>query len=483
MKVLVTDYTFDASAKTIVFNSFGSINIENVLLVVNVVDNEIIYNFGDPARGGTTSGRTLSLVYDTAGMDDADELLIYYDNGSSSQLIQAADSASVDPFGRWRVSAPKTIFDSKLVYDERPLFWDDAQISGSGTGSSHSVSNAAFTLTVGNTTAGTRVRQTKQWFNYQPGKGQLILCTGVLGAGATGITRRIGYFSTNNGLFFELAGTTLKVVRRTYVTGSAVDWPTSQNDWNIDKMDGTGVSGISIDTSKTQIFLIDFEWLGVGRVRFGFVVDGKIYYCHELLNANSLTTVYMSTPNLPIRYEISNDGTGGAASLVQICSSVASEGGADDIGVIRTDSNGNTPVAANAAGTLYACIGMKLKSGYLGTTIKNLTASMLVSTVNDMFEWQLLLNPTVAGVFTYSDVTNSAVQTAKGATANTVTGGTLINAGYAFAHTGVVPVLQNTLDIGAKIDGTLDAVILAVRPVASSTNLDVYTSLAWRELL
>lgn len=96
-----------------------------------------------------------------------------------------------DAFDRLRTAHPKTLFDSKQLADALPLQWDDQGVSGSGTGSSHSVNQAASTLSVSNLTAGRRVRQTKRWFNYQPGKSQLILMTGVLGAGASGITRRV----------------------------------------------------------------------------------------------------------------------------------------------------------------------------------------------------------------------------------------------------------------------------------------------------
>lgn len=163
-------------------------------------------------------------------------------------------------------------------------------------------------MSVGATTAGVRARQTRMRFNYQPGKGQEVILTGVFGAGQAGITKRIGYFDTNNGLFFQLSGTTLSVVRRTSTSGSPVDNVVTQANWNIDKLDGTGASGVTLDLTKTQIMIIEFEWLGVGRVRYGFDIDGKIIFVHQLFNANNLTEVYISTPNLPVKYEIANDG-------------------------------------------------------------------------------------------------------------------------------------------------------------------------------
>lgn len=399
--------------------------------------------------------------------------------------VQATDSASIDAFGRWRSSDPETIFDSKLLFDAAPLFWDDQATSGSGTSSSHSTNTASSTLGTTASTAGTRVRQTFRRFNYQPGKSQLIFMTGNFNGGASGMTKRIGLFDTNNGLYFQLAGTTLSVVRRTYTSGSPVNTVVPQREWNIDKMDGTGRSGVNLDMTKAQIMVIDFEWLGVGRVRMGWVIDGQVLYCHQFLNTNNLTTVYMSTPNLPLRYECANDGTATASlTLTHICSSVISEGGQQERGVVLTTSTGNTQVNADVAGTIYACLGLRLKTTHLAAAVEPLTMSMMGSTANDPFQWMLYLNPTVAGAFTYSDVTNSACQRAQGDTANTVSGGTLLNSGFYWSQGSIgSQILTNAIQLGSNIAGTRDELVLAVMPIAGAASLDIYASLTWRELL
>ena len=230
-----------------------------------------------------------------------------------------SDSPAVDAFGRWRISDPHTIFDSKLLGNSGPYTWDDVEVSGSGTSSTYNANQSSVTLAVESQTAGVRVRQTRQHINYQPGKSQLIMISGVLGAGLPGITRRIGYFDDKNGLFFELAGTTLRVVRRSYTAGYTVDIPVSQEVWNVDKLDGTGPSGIDIDVSKIQVFFIDFEALLSGSVRFGLVIDGQMIIVHRLSHANVLTRPYIQSPNQPVRYELINDGTGDAADLVCVC--------------------------------------------------------------------------------------------------------------------------------------------------------------------
>lgn len=403
----------------------------------------------------------------------------YRTRGAPRRTIQAGDSASIDAFARLRVSNPETLFDSKQIHDSQPLFWDDQQVSGGGTTSTHNANQASTTIAVGATTAGKRVRQTKQRMNYQPGKSALIFLTGVIGAGASGITAQIGYFDDNNGLIFQNKDGVMQVVVRTKTSGSVVNNTVNQASWNLDTMNGTGPSGITLDFTKTQIFLIDFEWLGVGRVRFGFVVDGIPIYCHEVLNANALTVVYMSTPNLPVRYAIENDGTAGAASLTHICTTVISEGGTDFTGILRYGSVGATHVTASLAGTVYAVYGIRLKSTHLDAVVKEVSMSMIAET-NDDFEWTLRLNPTVAGTFTFADQTNSCVQTATGATANTVTGGTILNGGFAQANTAVDRLLPSTYWMGSLIDGTADRMVLCVMPL--SPNADIHGSLTWREL-
>lgn len=400
--------------------------------------------------------------------------------------ITGSDTMSGDAFGRFRVSQPFTIFDSKLLHDDAPLLWDESLETGSGISSAHSVDTASVTLTSTLDTAGKFTRQTFMRFNYQPGKSQQIFMTFVLdnSGGGTGVHRRVGYFDDENGIFLYDNEGTVSVVRRSFATGSAVDTEVAQSSWNIDPMDGTGPSGITVDWSKSQILVIDFEWLGVGRVRMGLNIDGIMYPIHEFLNANTLDVVYMSTPNLPLRYQIETEATSAASSLECICSTVISEGGFSPLGGLHYDSTAGTHVDANVDGTIYAVVGIRLQAAKLDQTILMESVSLLETAGNNNVEWLLLMNPTVAGTFTYSNVTNTSVQTAKGATANTVTGGTAIAGGhFTSANRGGASGsdIGNAIRLGAAIDGTVDEIVLCVRPTGSS-NIDVEGGIAWREM-
>lgn len=398
--------------------------------------------------------------------------------------ITIQDSAHNDAFGRLRVSNPFTIFDSKQIFDNTPLRWSDGAITGTDTTSVYTKAQASTVIGVTNAKLGTRVRQTFQRFNYQPAKSQLIFMTFADFVSTSGITKRVGYFDASNGLFLQSKNGAVSFVNRSGVTGTVVDNVIARNAWNLDYMDGNGKSGIRLDFSKAQILVIDFEWLGVGRVRFGFVVDGKIYYAHQILNTNNIANVYMSSPNLPLRYEIANDGTGATSTLKCICSSIISEGGAEPKGLLFSHDNGVTKVDANVVGTTYALLGIRLKSAYLGAIIELLNFSTMTTTAT-AFKWRLMWNATVAGTFTYSDLTNSACQVATGVTANEVTGGIQLDSGYvpasATTRGSIESTINNALHLGADINGVMDTVVLAVTPF--DANADILGSLAWREVI
>lgn len=404
--------------------------------------------------------------------------------------VGPADGPNLDAFARQRISEPLTIFDSKQIFDKQPLFWDESLESGADIASAHSTDTASTVITSTINTAGTFTRQTFMRFSYQPGKSQEILMTGIIqrDAGGTGVQRRIGIFDDNDGLFFEDNAGTMQVVRRTSVTGSPVDVPVAQTDWNLDKMDGSGLSRRTLDWSKTQIFVLDFEWLGVGRVRFGVFIDGHIDYVHEFLVANTLDKVHMSTPNLPLRIQMITTGSSPASTLEAICASVISEGGREDLGVLQYITTGGAEVALTTENNIYAIVAIRLKSTHFGAQIDLITASLLEFAGSKNAEWLLIFNGSIAGSPTWLNKSNSALQFFLGVTANVVTGGDIIG-GEMFVSAGGAPTkagalaaqLKNARRLGAKIDGTADTIVLAVRPLAGSSSLTVEGSLTVRE--
>jgi len=225
---------------------------------------------------------------------------------------------AADAFGRLRSSMPYTIFDSQNRYGADPQFDGDV---GTGCSITHSAAESTTNLNVGTTSGEKAIRQTLRRFPYQPGKSLLIMATFVMSPNAG--PQRVGYFDDNNGVFFQR---TAAINYFVLLPGTGAPTRTvAQADWNGDKLDGTGVSGLTLDPTKSQILFMDFEWLGVGSVRCGFVIDGTFHICHTFNNANVISAVYMTTAILPIRYEITSSGQ--VATMKQVCSTVISEGG------------------------------------------------------------------------------------------------------------------------------------------------------------
>jgi hypothetical protein len=420
------------------------------------------------------------------------------DTSQGGIAIKFGDSGSIDAFARQRISEPFTLFDSKQIFDDPdiannaenyPLFWDNQETRGGGTATSFNVNRASTILSVSATTAGTRVRQTKQRFNYQPGKSLLVILTGLAGNTSSGNTKRYGYFDDDNGVFYQDDGGSWAVVIRSFVSGVAIDTVVNQEDWNLDTMDGNGASGVTLDPAKVQILFFDLEWLGVGRARFGFFIDGLPIYCHEALHSNRIGSVYMSNPNLPIRLEISNDGSGGADTVEGICTTVVSEGGVQPNGVLRFGDIGDTTaedISAPTAGTIYAICGIRLKAAYLAADVREVFVSIIENSgANNPFVWRLHLNPTITAALTYSNITNSAIQFGIGDTAtpanNVISAsGTIIAGGYqARTDANANVSLQSALRLGSLIDGTADQLVLSGAPI--TTNNLFFGGMQWRE--
>lgn len=399
------------------------------------------------------------------------------------------DTGYLDAFGKMRVTNPFTLLDLQFpgttgVTGTYEINNNTLMMCTGTTGTYENIAVDGY-ITLTGTGAGYQINQSRKYCNYQPGKSLLFMASGVIyESGPTGVndyTARIGYFDSKNGLFFQYSSSgsgTMSV----NVRNQNVDTSITQANWNIDKMDGTGLSGIELDFTKAQILIIDFEWLGVGCVRVGFVVDGLIFYCHQFNHANVVSGVYMSTPNLPLRYQIENTGSGAASSIECICSAVISEGGKEEIATNLYLSTGTSPVSV-AKDQLNALLGFRLKPSYKGCTIDILDTGIYVSSI-DAYEWRLIFNPTVAGTFTYVDVNNEPLQKAIGdGTTNIASGGTIIAGGYGTAKQSAdTNALKALLKLGCSINGTMDTIVLCVYPLGNNA-LAAYGSVNYRAFL
>lgn len=389
-----------------------------------------------------------------------------------------------DSFGRLRTSAPMTLFDSSHRFKDNGL-WNT---STTGTASATFNTNQGLVdLTVNNLINAEVVRETTKIFSYQPGKSLLVLNTFVMEPAKSGLRQRVGYYGDNNGMYFEVDGVTLNLVKRTSVSGSLSEVRIAQSSWNGDKLDGTGPSGFTLDASKAQIFWMDIEWLGVGSVRLGFIINGQYIVCHTFHHANVITSTYITTASLPLRYEIKNTAaTSGSSTLKQICSTVISEGGYELRGLqqavtIPVNAPRNCPVA----NTYYPVISLKLKSGFLDAMVILTALSILGTGNNAIFNWQVVASGTTTGGDWVDAGVNSAVQ--YNISGTSFSGGRVLASGYLTSNAQgqvVIDVLKEALFKFQLERNTFTSTSFELTLVVASKVADdkVYASMDWEEV-
>lgn len=427
----------------------------------------------------------------------------YLDYGftSNSNSTATASSTSYDGFGRMRVSEPFTLFDSQHRYVENKK-WNNV-VTGTGA-VTHIPSESAINITAP-AAAGTVIRQSNVVFPYQPGKSLLLMNSFAFSerttTGAKNVTQRIGYFSADNGIYLEQTngtansvnprlGNGLRLVLRsdstTTTIGDSVEISVEQANWNSDKFDGTGMSGRILDITKANIFWMDIEWLGVGDVRCGFVVDGHMVVAHTFHNDNVNASAYMTTAVLPIRYELTNTGTT-SPYVKQICNTVMSEGGFNPISAtynqLSNTDIGGTLKEVTTAGVYYNCVSLRLAAGKTDAVIIPTDANILGES-NKSYQWVLIKNATFSTAPTWTIHTDCVTTEYNTNSLLTVTGGTIVKTGYFTSSSGAVAATNLgdiSLQVGRTIAGVSDTYTLAV---TSTSNIAKFTGcLTWYQII
>jgi hypothetical protein len=425
-----------------------------------------------------TNDLTMAMDYDSAGQP-----VLRVNNVGGVTYNDAGNiSASSDAFGRLRISQPFTLFDSSLRYIDNNSKWDTAT---SGTGATNYLINES-SLAMSVSAAGDEViRETKNVFAYQPGKGLLVLSTVVMDQAQIGLRQRLGYFGTQNGVYFEQDGEELYLVIRKYISGSVDDVSERipQSEWNVDRLNGQGgqynISLATLDITKAQIWWCDIEWLGVGSIRTGFVINGQFVVCHIFHHANILDSVYMTTAILPCRYEITS--TGASGTMKQICTSVMSEAGYENRSISHTAFTSLT--GKNLSQTEFRpLICIRLKSTRLDSVVIP-TKYDLLGLQQAAFKYAIIINPTLTGAVWTSVDDDSAVEYDVSATA--LSGGHITDSGIFVGSTkgGSASISNSVVDfsqqLGRFLDGTSDVFCLAA--IATTNNDDAAGSLTWQE--
>jgi hypothetical protein len=423
-----------------------------------------------------------TIQYDSTYLDNLVNVLRLYFNQIDNLLEQIVTTTgspvpisiggtNVDAFGRLRTSAPYTIFDSQNRYAIDNQFDTSTATGGSTT---YLPNESSVRMDVTTSSGSEVVRQTYRCMPYQPGKGLLCLATFVMNSPKTGLRQRVGYFGTQNGVFIQQADSAVSFVLRSYISGSVSDARTvNQADWNGDKLDGTGDSGYTLDLTKAQILWMDFEWLGVGSVRCGFIIDGNYIVCHTFENANDITSVYMTTAILPVRYEITNTAaTASASSMKQICSSVVSEGGYEQTSIEHVARRTTTRTSIST--TFLPLVSIRLASTALNAVVLPAKFNVMPTSSGDDFEVILAKNSTGLTGASWAAVASDAnVEMDTSATAMTV--GTIVDLQYVKASNQSSGSINQTagynwdLQLGSSLTGTSDIYTLGIRVLSGSS--------------
>lgn len=418
--------------------------------------------------------------------------------GNSSIATTLADGGQLGAFSRLRTANASNINEYKNVYG-LTADWEFSTSTGGSGSLSYNVNASTTGLSVGTSGSDYVVYQTREYHSYTPGCGQLIMATGVLAPSKPNLTQRIGYFDDRDGIFFERSTNAGNVTVETWnIRNSNGGSPTIaqsavRGSWNIDNFDGTGPSGIAINWNTAQIWFIDFQWLGVGRVRCGFDLDGVLYYAHEFLNANSVTSTYMGLPSLPVRYEIRNTGTtSGTSTMTMICAAVQTEGGTQtNVWRYATTTDGTGIVC----GTAERCvIALRLKNSLNGVPNRaqaQLADFNMFATQQTSYRILLCSNSTVlSGSPTWTSVdptsyteytTNVAVQNLNG---NSI----CINAGFVSTAQGsasgsLAGLLQGSKNAIHQNYGSTDSqIIIITGQRIGNQDTTVYAALNWLEI-
>jgi hypothetical protein len=425
-------------------------------------------NYGSGVVVTTASGQPIEVTTEPSGV----------------LSVQGGGTGS-DAFGRLRTAAPLTLFDSSHRYKDNGLW-----VTSSGTGGATSFdSNAGLVTLNTTTTSGSQIiRETTKVFSYQPGKSLLIMSTFVMNAAKAGLRQRVGYFGANNGIYLEQDGTSSpSFVERSYVTGSVTETRVAQGDWNIDPLNGTGPSGLTLDLTKAQILWMDVEWLGLGTVRIGFVINGKLIHCHSFHHSNLIASTYITTASLPLRYEITNTATTASSStLKQVCSTVVSEGGYELRGQQQSIGTAITsPYSLTTAGTFYPVISIQLKSTTLDAIVILTALSIMAAGGTANYCWRVLAKATTSGGGWVSAGTDSAVE--YNLTGTSSSGGRVMAQGYFSASnqgTSTIDVLKEALfKFQLERDGLAGTPYEISLLISASANTStVHAALDWEEI-
>ena len=424
--------------------------------------------------------------------------LVNVDHRGQLSVRAGEHPLDIDAFGRLRVSEPVILAEYTFHYDDTNRI--ETTLTGSAT-ATHDPDIAGIVMATGTGSGDKVARRTNRYHLYEAGISKLVEMTVIIGdTGKTNVRRRWGYFDDDDGLFFELDGTTLNVVQRSSTSGTAVDTPVAQSSWNRDRLDGTkdkfNPSGFSLDVSLNNIYWIDFQWLGAGSVRFGLILDGERIVCHEFKNANGLLVPYMKTATLPVSWEQDNTGVPGSGSEMRtICTAVINEGAFDPAHNHHSYSRPSLVTASATGGSSIPILSVRAACTFnaienrawaIPESVHVLTTAASAPTVLAI---EIVENAALDGATFATGVTNSMLEidiAATNSSAGNVMYSTLLNpvGGFATKELDLTPLFRLAGELihrRATIGASTDIYTVQIRRITGSA--DATAAINWIEIL
>jgi hypothetical protein len=410
-------------------------------------------------------------------------------NNIANDIVEdALGDFQFDFAGQLEVVEPTILFDVSHEYDKQPLLIEETT-AGAGNVATFDSNERLVKMTLGGSNTGSVTRQSRQYIRYQPGRTASALFTGVMGTATDNVTQRIGMFDDDNGMFFEQTSTEKRVVIRNSSSGATIDDPVGQSSWNVDKLDGTGTSGVTIDWTKNQVFIIDYLWLGTAAVAFGFILDAAPVWCHIEPQSNLNTTSFTQTGVLPVRYQIVNDTTAAAAEMKMICAAVKSKGGVENERALPFSAATGT-AGRSIGGTLDPVIGIRHKDTFNSIVNRGITIpyGVNITTEDQGIRWAVLYDPTsVTGASWVSADADSHMEYDISATA--ISDGIEIISGFLLVGNGnndignLSNVINSRLPLGLDAAGASGSgIALYVVAESFTGTATVRASMEWGEL-
>jgi hypothetical protein len=392
-------------------------------------------------------------------------------NFQGKPVLRTTDSSGdYTSKNRIKISPYETQFFNTFQFGKETDVWDEAVTAGGSAVHDPTVSGVIMSV---DSTAGAQViRQTRNVMRYIPGRSSELSFAIRLETPVVGVRRRFGLFDERDGIFFEDGGdgNYYCCIRNFNGPGGPTLIRIPREQWNGDRLDGQGISGIIADPTAQQLVLFDYEWYGAGAVIFRFVIDGAAHTIHTFYHANRIPTVYTSTPFLPIRLELTNvTGAAGTHKMFQGSNSLISEGEVGKLGIAQNITSTITGVSLGSPNVFRPVLSIRLKSTALsGIVLPAYFQAIALSNANVFYK--LVVNAVLTDAnFVNMPDANSFAQYDETATA--YTGGTDIDSGFVSVNAQGLQITLNQdtrYQIGRGSLGTVsDTLTLAM---ASPTN-------------